>query len=146
MIQDLKYCKDCDTTKPYTEFNKNATAKDGVQGWCRSCQGFKSKTHLYGLTKVEYLSLVEAQGGKCALCRTPVPNPVKFHVDHDHSCCTVNKSCGACVRGLLDRPCNVHLIMGYERLPLELQDSPRINHYLSQRPVKDLRAGLQLTP
>lgn len=32
-----KYCKKCDTTKPVSEFNKNASSKDGLGFYCRQC-------------------------------------------------------------------------------------------------------------
>lgn len=60
----------------------------------------------YGISTVEYLAMMEAQGGRCAICgETPDPNAKKgrrrLGVDHDHTT-------GA-VRGLLCFPCNVGL-------------------------------------
>lgn len=58
----------------------------------------------YNLTLERYDEMVEAQDGKCAICRkVPV---LTFRIDHDHSCCPGLDSCGECVRGLLCHGCN----------------------------------------
>lgn len=54
-----------------------------------------------------YYRLVEAQGGRCAICNTDEPGGQgRWHVDHDHECCPGQHSCGNCVRGLLCSRCN----------------------------------------
>lgn len=60
----------------------------------------------YNLTPDKFDSMVIAQLGRCAnaLCDEPLD-----HVDHDHSCCSGERSCGECVRGLLCRRCNLTL-------------------------------------
>lgn len=59
----------------------------------------------FGITLAEYRELLEAQGGRCAICRRVPdeadPNGWRFCVDHDHET-------GA-VRGLLCRTCNIGL-------------------------------------
>lgn len=55
---------------------------------------------VYGMKQTEYHTLLEKQGGGCAICKKP-PRPGKrgmLHVDHDHQT-------GA-VRGLLCQSCN----------------------------------------
>lgn len=59
----------------------------------------------YNLTRDAYDAVLAAQGGACAICRQQ-PRAVKLAVDHDHSCCPADKSCGKCVRGLLCVHCN----------------------------------------
>jgi hypothetical protein len=61
----------------------------------------------YGLTLETYTSMLEAQGGVCAIEGCNRTNGAKrMHVDHDHECCPTGRSCGKCVRGLLCQNCN----------------------------------------
>lgn len=60
------------------------------------------------MTLEEYNAKLEAQGGVCALCKSP-PKVMPLHVDHDHSCCPGKKTCGNCIRGLVCWNCNVFL-------------------------------------
>ena len=66
----------------------------------------------FRMTLEDYYSLLERQGGACAICRVTAPTDVRtsrFHVDHDHACCPGRKSCGGCTRGLLCHGCNTAL-------------------------------------
>lgn len=61
----------------------------------------KRRGSRHGLTADEYLSLVG--DGMCDVgCGRP-----GTCVDHDHTCCPGERSCGKCVRGWLCRSCNV---------------------------------------
>lgn len=53
--------------------------------------------------------MLARQGGRCAVCRTPIEFGRNLNVDHDHGCCPVGRSCGKCIRGLLCRTCNTGL-------------------------------------
>ena|SRR3990167_5950618 len=55
-----------------------------------------------------YAEMVAAQNGLCAACKEP-PDHMGLCVDHDHSCCPDDSSCGKCVRGLLCFSCNYAL-------------------------------------
>jgi hypothetical protein len=73
----------------------------------------------YSLTPASYRALWETQGGVCKLCGRPASGKSEMlAVDHDHSCCEGQRSCGKCVRGLLCDPCNRGLGL--------LGDSPEI--------------------
>ena len=65
----------------------------------------------HNLTADLYQQQLEAQGGRCAICRTTDPGAPRFHIDHDHSCCPGEGSCGRCLRGLLCRACNMGIGM-----------------------------------
>lgn len=77
---------------------------------CRVCQSSYSRRYSYGLTPESYESLLVSQGGCCAICLSNDPGGKgTWHVDHDHSCCPAEKTCGGCVRGLLCAGCNLML-------------------------------------
>lgn len=68
----------------------------------------------YGIAWEDYLKMIEDQGGRCAICPAEIsPDDKSTHVDHDHACCSGQKSCGACVRGILCQNCN--LMIGYAK-------------------------------
>lgn len=48
------------------------------------------------------------QNGLCCICKNP-QGKNRFGVDHNHACCSGEKSCGKCVRGLLCTKCNIML-------------------------------------
>jgi len=54
----------------------------------------------HGISEAAFHTMVEAQGGKCAICAQP-PKRGRLHIDHNHQT-------GA-VRGLLCSPCNTGL-------------------------------------
>jgi hypothetical protein len=37
-VKTVKHCVRCDTTKPVSEFNRNAAKRDGLQDSCRDCR------------------------------------------------------------------------------------------------------------
>ena len=100
----MKTCSVCKQEKEVTQFNRRSASKDGLQGYCRECsrkacrrQDLKRR---YGITVEQFDSLLEEQGGGCAICGTtePVGRGNTFHVDHCHD--------GRHVRGLLCHSCN----------------------------------------
>lgn len=113
-----KRCSMCRKSLPVDQYNKNKKGKDGRASWCMSCDrayyerrkeaGLTDKRdmrayHLqrnYGLTLDEYNSMIEQQGGCCAICRGS-SNGKSWHVDHDHET-------GA-IRGILCNGCNTAL-------------------------------------
>lgn len=56
--------------------------------------------------------LWEAQAGLCYLCKQPLDRDAsrQVHLDHDHRCCPLGRSCERCRRGLACKSCN--LIIG----------------------------------
>ncbi len=80
----------------------------------------------FGFTPEEYYAKAEAQGNVCASCGSPERQvrdgvPVRLSIDHDHSCCKDQRSCGKCIRGLLCNNCNRALgLLGDSEETLEL--------------------------
>ena len=120
----VKNCPKCSTTKPTTEFHRNSTKRDGLQGYCKSCSVTRSTAykralpkdvrterakrynlqHFYGITPAYLDAAVAAQDGKCAVCATLLTATTKGAcVDHNHATGEV--------RGILCSRCNVALGM-----------------------------------
>lgn len=103
--------------RQYREANKERIAEVGRQRHARL--GRLIVLQRMGLTSKAFDALLASQGGVCAICQGPPTGRWKqFHIDHDHACCSGNRSCGQCVRGLLCDRCNSAL--GY------LRDSPTV--------------------
>ena len=125
-----KRCTSCERVLLTTEFYKLSKAPDGLSWICKDCDRRKSRDryvskfqekyaspeqravrnaaklrYRYGLTRAEIEARVVEQGG-CAVCHTDSPGGKNWHVDHDHSCCPGDTTCGECVRGILCGSCN----------------------------------------
>lgn len=94
--------------KRYRDSNKEkVAAKNKEYYWANRRKFFEyTLKNTYGITLEQFHSLLVAQDGRCAICNEPMEDP---SVDHDHSCCPGKKSCGRCIRGLLDKNCNAAL-------------------------------------
>src|SRR5579864_5081802 len=60
----------------------------------------------FNLTLEGYNALLVSQGGLCSICKQPPEDNEHLCVDHDHTCCPGDKSCGQCIRGLICQHCN----------------------------------------
>lgn len=115
---DLKRCPACERDLPATtdHFSRRSASKDGFQAQCKPCRSAqfkeyraKSDTHaracrkwrlrtFYGLDEERLEAMAEAQGHRCAGCKSRLKGLV---VDH----CHVHGH----VRGLLCNSCNLTL-------------------------------------
>lgn len=128
-----KICNDCRIEKPLTEFGKVSNAKDGRNWYCKSCWSLRNKEsrerhggarryHLrrrYGVEPEEVVTMIEEQGGRCAICRARSPE----HVDHDHQT--------GVVRGVLCYTCNAGLGSFHD----SVEELRRAIEYLEQNGV-----------
>jgi hypothetical protein len=96
-------------------------------GACRACQAEKMVARRlmekYGLTPEALEDMIKAQDGRCAVCREEF-DAEKHNgicVDHDHSCCPGEKTCGKCVRGILCDCCNK--LLGNARDSVEILEA-----------------------
>ncbi len=107
-----KTCTSCDVEKPAASFSRMASKRDGLGSWCKECRRKREYNDipreerdrrgkenylwsLYRLRLADYLAMMAAQGGLCAICRGEMKRAC---VDHCHA---TGK-----VRGLLCLPCN----------------------------------------
>lgn len=144
----MKICSRCGIEQPLNNFAKNKARRDGVSTYCSPCQleyqrlryaeplvykrrqmsreiykerrkGSSRKWYLkskYGLTEEQYALMFDKYNGSCWICG--IKPKYSLHVDHDHNCCSGEKSCGKCVRGLLCYSCNI--ILGHSKDNVEI--------------------------
>ena len=92
-------CVQCADIKAKRWHAENQTAR-------RISENNSRRRRLFGLDVTAYEAMKNSQGGGCAICGGLNATGRALAVDHDHSCCPGEKSCGACVRGLLCDNCN----------------------------------------
>lgn len=129
MGESTKKCRACGLVKTVDRMAQGG-GRRGPATICRECKNARTKAYradpavaaavnlgrrvsrlaAYGLTQDEYDAMLAAQGGLCAICRSPESGNRSLAVDHDHACCpSAKRSCGKCIRGLLCTRCNVTL-------------------------------------
>lgn len=121
---DLYECRHCHVT--FRRMHKNRllcdscaesrTRRSQARKWADMTDAEKRAVYLrvrcgrFNITVDHYASMLAEQGGCCAICGTDNPaGRGEWHIDHDHSCCPGQRSCGKCVRGLLCNYCNIGL-------------------------------------
>lgn len=95
------------------------------KGWCEAHYRRYAK---YGVSPEAFETVLSGQGGGCGVCGlTESDSGHALVVDHDHSCCPGQRSCGRCVRGILCRSCNVGLGMMRDDPDLLLRAATYLN-------------------
>ncbi len=104
-----QYCKEYnerheEDLKEYRKryYRENKERIDDRNRWNHIRRTFK-------LSKEDYLTILEGQDGRCAICAQSSEGYLS--VDHDRACCSGVNSCGSCVRGLLCKSCNTGIAM-----------------------------------
>jgi len=109
-VSGRKYCPACEAWKHLGDFSPRPGKADGHRENCRDCINLARITRVYGLSRTDYMGLLAAQDGACAICESAFSEDNVPAVDHDHGCCPGRaQSCGRCVRGLLCSRCNLTL-------------------------------------
>jgi len=68
----------------------------------------KATLKKFNLSAERYVEMLMLQGCACYICGK-VQGTRRLAIDHDHSCCPGEGSCGECVRKLLCTTCNIRL-------------------------------------
>lgn len=92
--------------------NSERLRKKERESYAKNPKRFKSATmkYKYGITYDDYDRILAEQNYGCAICESKDPGGRgRFHIDHNHSCCSTEKTCGKCIRGLLCHQCNTKL-------------------------------------
>ena len=106
-------CRHCKEYFSEDEMYKAKNSGYDSLTYCKTCKPIVSNMRQlkkYSITVEQYMTLLESQGGVCKLCKKEDSSfRTRLSVDHDHSCCPNEKSCGKCIRGLLCHHCNITL-------------------------------------
>jgi hypothetical protein len=84
--------------------NKNAYCDD-----CMSKKNYERNIKLrFHMSLDEYQNMLVKQNGLCFICQEN-PEGRRLSIDHDHSCCPGQYTCGKCIRSLVCHRCNMVL-------------------------------------
>ncbi len=146
-LEQTKICCHCKKSKSFDLFNNDKSKTDGKAVTCKECRSkqqkvlraknpekyyFRSKKwrdenkefyadwmhkHRHGISKQDVTEIVKEQNG-CKICGTRQPSgDGRWHIDHDHSCCS-RGSCNKCRRGVLCNFCNS--MIGFAKEDIEI--------------------------
>lgn len=122
----MKTCSKCGEEKRLDDFHRDSGARDSRSSRCAACAttaasawyqahrghvSARNRQAKFNISPEHYDEMLFAQDGVCAICRRPETKrrngiALALAVDHDHSCCRGDFSCGSCIRGLLCGRCN----------------------------------------
>lgn len=105
-LETKNKCTHCGKLLPPEDFHVRKKSNTRYS-WCKRCVRLYLLKKNYNLDEPHIVKILEDQSGLCAGCGKDLKD--NFCVDHDHSCCAGEKTCGRCVRGLLCKPCNLYL-------------------------------------
>lgn len=131
-------CLECGVSKPTSEYS-TGRQKNALRPYCKPCNSVRVRLSHYNVTKEFLDQLWRFQGERCAICGTAETGMRAPHIDHDHACCKLGRSCGACVRGLVCSNCNAYGLAWYEALPAHLRNFGLLDAYLAEPPAKRFR-------
>jgi hypothetical protein len=122
----------------------------GQQAQCKTGARAARRRMMYGIELDQLEALIEAAGGCCEICRTPIrlaaaegvrgPGVDTACLDHDHSCCPGKFTCGKCIRGVVCVACNVKL--GYWERGMGSEMPETAVAYLARTPKPTLSGHL----
>jgi hypothetical protein len=108
---ECKRAKDRESSAAYRardpEQHRRSARKYARTEVARTRNGDAALLTKYGLTREAFDAKLVVQGSRCPLCPPDAEEPASWHVDHDHSCCEGQQTCGECLRDIL---CSRHNI------------------------------------
>jgi len=111
----LHKCTRCDLSKTEAAFHRDSKRANGLQAWCKECKAESHKLRKYKVSAKDFDAMLEAQGGKCAICRVkfrsldytgPICIDHKHHEDPEVEKLRIGK---VRIRGLCCSACNLGL-------------------------------------
>lgn len=94
----LRWCVDHESWMPETTFVRSGRDGKWRTSRCTPCRA----AYAHGTTVAQILKNQGVPEPECASCGSKD----SLKIDHDHSCCPAERSCGKCVRGYLCHECN----------------------------------------
>lgn len=91
----------------------------------------RRRNYRHRITQEQFDSMMQEQNNCCANCSkefTKTP-----HIDHDHQCCPLLRSCGNCRRGLLCDDCNLGLGRFHDSITLLSNAITYLEHWKQRR-------------
>ena len=115
-----KRCATCKAVLARSSFSRNPNNTDGQSYDCRQCVRRHNKLYYsrvghtkhierkYGISRDDFIAMLNEQGNACAICRSPQHGGKNWHVDHDHTT-GINRGilCSGCnlgIGGMRDNP------------------------------------------
>ena len=124
--------------KPYTKRYPSTKAWEQFCAECHRASPLNSKRLVHHNVPYELAHAWLMQGDqlRCEMCQRRLSRKSQIAtpcIDHNHKCCSSDRSCGHCIRGILCVRCNTHL-GAFESL-LELHSLEAVAEYLKKGAV-----------
>jgi hypothetical protein len=113
-ITNLKRCPRCGKDRDRSWFSRDQRRPDNLACWCKVCSRRAYRERSWGIAQAEFDKLIDAQGGGCAICRTPL------EAAGTYPWIRMDRTGDGRIRGALCRECKTGLA-GFRNDPQRLQ-------------------------